>query len=214
MARIITFDKEEVLKAAMLLFWQKGYADTSMQDIEKTMKLNRPSIYNTFGNKRDLFLQALNHYLRIEVSKVIFQLENTTTTSARVAIRNALFEVINIIYNTENPGGCLVVLSLLESHQHDKETKKILDDVLIQIRDAVSARLKQGEENHEFNHPIDHQETAIRFVALEMGMCVMAKANFPKKDLERLVDLTVQSIFGQDLTLETSENEKTNHKFI
>lgn len=212
MARIITFDKEKVLKAAMLLFWEKGYADTSMQDIEKAIKLNRPSIYNTFGNKRDLFLQALNHYLRIEVSKVIFQLENTT--SAKTAIKSALNEVIKIIYNAENPGGCLVVLSVLESHQHNMETKKILDDVLIQIRDAVSARLKQGEENHEFNHPIDHQETAVRFVALEMGMCVMAKANFPKKDLEKLVDLTVQSIFDQDLTLETSENEKINHNFI
>ncbi len=196
MARTISFDKEKALESVMLLFWKKGYADTSIQDIEKVMKLNRTSIYNTFGKKQDLFLQSLNHYLKMVVSKVIFQLENTT--SAKVAIRNALFEVINIIYSTENteyPGGCLVVLSLLESSQHNKDTKKILDDVLIQIRDAVSARLKQGEENHEFSHPIDHQETAIRFVTLEMGMCVMAKANFPKKDLERLVDLTVQSIF-------------------
>ena len=94
-------------------------------------------------------------------SSNIFQLENTT--SARVAIRNALFEVINIIYGTENteyPGGCLVVLSLLESSQHNKDTKKILDDVLIQIRDAVSARLKQGEENNEFEDEFTEAEIA------------------------------------------------------
>ncbi len=197
MARTITFNKEEALEAVMQLFWKKGYADTSIQDIEKVMKLNRPSIYNTFGNKQDLFLLALNHYLKIVVSRVIFQLENTT--SSKVAIKNALYEVINIIYNDknpENPGGCLVVLSLLESHQHNKETKKILDDVLIQIRDAVLTCLKQDEESDKSNILLSHQDAATKFVALEMGMCVMAKANFPRKDLERLVDLTVQSIFG------------------
>ena len=77
-----------------------------------------------------------------------------------------------------------MVLSVLESHQHNKETKNILDDMLIKLRNAVSARLKQGEENYEFTHLIDHQDIAVRFVALQMGMVVMAKANFPKKNLE------------------------------
>ena len=55
MARTKAFDERRALIAAMLVFWEKGYEATSMQDLEQAMGLRRTSIYNAFGNKRSLF---------------------------------------------------------------------------------------------------------------------------------------------------------------
>ena len=62
MARKIEFDRDEALKKSMILFWEKGYENTSMQDLVTTLEINRFSIYNTYGDKKALFHQALEYY--------------------------------------------------------------------------------------------------------------------------------------------------------
>ena len=57
-----TFDEDKVIEAAMLLFWEKGYTDTSMADLLKVTGLSKGSFYNAFGSKHDLFLKALLKY--------------------------------------------------------------------------------------------------------------------------------------------------------
>src|ERR1700749_432635 len=64
MARIKEFDTNEVLDKAISLFWDKGYNACSMQDIVEGLGLSRSSIYETFGDKRQLFLDALKKYQR------------------------------------------------------------------------------------------------------------------------------------------------------
>ena len=57
-----TFDEDKAVEAAMLLFWEKGYTDTSMADLLKTTGLTKGSFYNAFGSKYDLFVKALLKY--------------------------------------------------------------------------------------------------------------------------------------------------------
>lgn len=62
MARPLAFDPDEKLQLAMKLFWQKGYANTSITDITDALGINRFSLYNTFGDKDALYRAALEHY--------------------------------------------------------------------------------------------------------------------------------------------------------
>lgn len=62
MARKLEFDRDRVLQKAMRLFWEKGYESTSMEELVNVMEINRFSIYNSFGDKKALFLEALAHY--------------------------------------------------------------------------------------------------------------------------------------------------------
>lgn len=63
MPKTILFDKDEVLEKVTLLFWEKGYNGTSMQDLVDVTGLSRSSFYNTFkGGKFELFIEALKHY--------------------------------------------------------------------------------------------------------------------------------------------------------
>lgn len=57
-----TFDKNEALEAAMTIFWEKGYDGASMKDLTSAMGINSPSLYATFGDKHQLYLQAIDHY--------------------------------------------------------------------------------------------------------------------------------------------------------
>ena len=62
MPRRKEFDREEVLLKAMMVFRDKGYAATSMQDLVRRMGINRFSLYQTFKSKHELFVQALHAY--------------------------------------------------------------------------------------------------------------------------------------------------------
>ncbi|CAH8240650.1 hypothetical protein VAE122_3070031 [Vibrio aestuarianus] len=63
MARKSNFDRDEKLLAAMHLFWQKGYANTAISDLVDTLKINRFSLYNTYGDKQKLYYEAIDKYL-------------------------------------------------------------------------------------------------------------------------------------------------------
>jgi len=193
MARTKNFDENQALESAMYLFWEKGYAETSIQELEKVMNLKRTSIYNTFGNKRNLFQRSLMFYLNTVLVHFVTVLEEGNT--ARQAVKNALNEVVELHFNPNNPGGCMVVLSLLESHQHDVKTNEILDGALMQLRDAVIRVLKRGNKKGEFERKIQYQSFANQVVALITGCIVLAKANFSRSELEKVNTASVRALF-------------------
>ena len=71
------FDPEIALERAMQLFWAKGYASTSLNELLATMEIGRKSLYDTFGNKRALFIRALYRYSHAIVSEIDSGLNNT-----------------------------------------------------------------------------------------------------------------------------------------
>lgn len=62
MGRTKQFNREEVLDATVQLFWKKGYADTSLSDIEKATGVNKSGLYSEFKDKDDIFLESLKRY--------------------------------------------------------------------------------------------------------------------------------------------------------
>ena len=70
------FDPEIALDKAMQLFWAKGYAATGLSELLATMKIGRKSLYDTFGNKRALYIKALDRYSQTVVSEIHRGLDN------------------------------------------------------------------------------------------------------------------------------------------
>src|SRR5712671_3105788 len=75
MARQKEFNREEALQKAMEVFWSRGYEAASIQDLVKHMGINRQSLYDTFGDKHALYLQALDRYSALEGRKLLLLLE-------------------------------------------------------------------------------------------------------------------------------------------
>src|SRR5271163_1223180 len=63
MGRPKNFSREEVLEKAMPIFWKHGFADTSLQELERATGVNKSGLYSEFRNKEDLFVACLRHYL-------------------------------------------------------------------------------------------------------------------------------------------------------
>ncbi len=70
------FDPEIALDKAMQLFWAKGYAATGLNELLETMEIGRKSLYDTFGNKRALYVKALHRYSQTVVGEIDRELNN------------------------------------------------------------------------------------------------------------------------------------------
>ena len=194
MARTRKFDENQALAAALRLFWEKGYAATSLQDLERGMGLNRTSIYNAFGNKRSLFKRCLALY----IGQVETMLESIigAAASSREAIKNWLAFVIDFSFNPETPGGCLVILSALERHQHDLETKDMVAALFRREREMVQNLLAAGVKQGEFSPGFDCAGVAAAITATTSGMVVMTMADAPVSVLQEVFRAVMRLLDG------------------
>lgn len=177
------------MAAAMHLFWEKGYAATSLQDLEEATGLKRTSIYNTFGNKRTIFQKTLLLY-RLQVEELLAAIMKEEAT-CRKALARWLRAIIDMHFSKDTPGGCLMILSVLEGSQHDQETKEMAAVLFRKERDMVAARLEQGVRDGELPQDFDSDAVAGAISAASSGLMVLAMADYPRKALEEIGHATL-----------------------
>lgn len=189
MARTRQFDERSVLIAATLEFWEKGYEGTSMQDLEDAMGLTRTSIYNAFGNKRQLFERVLACYQESVLAALFVEMDGAP--DIREGVRHLLNAVLAIHFDEDNPGGCLVVLSVLESEQHDEHSRAMLEQTMQELKRALQSRLSKAKQSGELAKELDVAAMATTIAATMAGMMVLGKANFPKSALRKTIKQVV-----------------------
>jgi TetR/AcrR family transcriptional repressor of nem operon len=190
MARTRQFDERQVLIAAMLVFWEKGYEGTSIQDLEKAMGLKRTSIYNTFGNKRSLFERVVSCY-RESVMGALFDAMDQAP-DIRTGVKRLLNAALDIHFNEDYPGGCLVVLSVLESGQHDEHSTAVLENTIKELKQGLQARLTKAKRRGELAPDLDTGSTATTIATSMTGMMVLGKAHFRRSDLKKTINQVLQ----------------------
>jgi TetR/AcrR family transcriptional repressor of nem operon len=124
MARPKEFDESKALREAMMLFWEKGYEATSMRDLMRRMQINRASLYGTYGDKRALFLRALQEYEQAFGYRTL--LERARQGSPIEAIKSLFAEIIRSLMKISSvrKRGCLIQNTALELSPHDLEVGK------------------------------------------------------------------------------------------
>jgi len=183
MPRVKLFDKDDVLKKAMLLFWDKGYHATSIQNLVTALGINRGSLYDTFGGKKNLFEQALALYCNhnIKITREFLQSEE----SVKLAIKK-LFQVF-IDDSVEDKKGCFVVNTTTELSCEDD----IINAALLHNKDNFEAMfcecLKKGQESGEISQDKDIKSLSYMIYVLFSGIRVVARL---EKDNQRLHKLS------------------------
>ncbi|MDQ0879330.1 TetR/AcrR family transcriptional regulator [Peribacillus sp. V2I11] len=187
MARSKEFDEKAVLRKAMELFWEQGYEKTSMQDLVDHMGIHRRSIYDTFGDKRSLFLASLNHYEELIVN------EMESIISSTSSIKQAICDVFIFILNPieQYPKGCLSVNAAIELSLLDKEIGRIVTKMFNRTEDMFNNLIKRGQTSGELSKEIDSDNTS-RFLHNNLvGIRVLIKTNYNKKELEGIITLAL-----------------------
>ncbi|MEN8107745.1 MAG: TetR/AcrR family transcriptional regulator [Pseudomonadota bacterium] len=189
MARTKQFDERQALVSAMLVFWEKGYEGTSIQDLEAALGLNRTSIYNAFGNKREIFERVMACYKESVMSALFTDMDSAP--NIKEGTRRLLNAALDIHFDEDNPGGCLVVLSVLESGQHDEQSQASLQQTIQDLKKALQVRLSRAKKAGELSKDLDVGSTATTIGTTMAGMMVMGKANFTKTALKKTINQVV-----------------------
>lgn len=189
MARTKQFDERQALVSAMLVFWDKGYEGTSINDLEQAMGLNRTSIYNAFGNKSAIFERVMSCYKESVMSELFARLDSAP--DIREGVRRMLNAALDIHFDDDNPGGCLVVLSVMEGGQHDAQSQASMQQTIHELKTALQTRLGKAKKSGELSKHLDAGATATTIATTMTGMMVMGKANFTRASLKKTVNQVV-----------------------
>lgn len=147
MPRHREFDRYEALQAAMELFWQKGYGDTSMEDIVERTGVSRYGIYSEFGSKHGLFIEALDRYYEVVAGWRVGPLEQA---DAGLKELRAFWEFfIELADAPEAAMGCLMCNTATELGPFDAEAEqrvaKYFARMCAGFRNAIDNAIRNGE---------------------------------------------------------------------
>jgi TetR/AcrR family transcriptional repressor of nem operon len=188
MARRKEFDPDKALERAMLLFWLRGYKETSVRDLCDHMGIKKGSLYDTFGSKRSLYLAALNRYQKMYKPPSDLVQKSGSAKSAIAAIfnQNADFSV-----NDKDCRGCFVVNTIVELASNDEEFALIGFTVRHEYEEMFHRLLIAAQEMGEITPNRDLIALA-RFLTNAMfGLRVTAKTTRDRVILEDIVNSTL-----------------------
>lgn len=122
MARNVEFNEEEAIQKAMLVFWEKGYHGTSLRDLTDAMKINSSSLYNTIGDKNELYIRTILHYTN----------QRQKDLQQRISLKKTAFEILTAYVKdaikviTDDKNGCMAIKAAFEMGNENQRVKEIL----------------------------------------------------------------------------------------
>jgi TetR/AcrR family transcriptional repressor of nem operon len=174
----------------MQVFCEHGYLGGSIQDLEDAMGLKCTSIYNAFGNKRAFFERVTACFKESVMAKLFAGMD--AAPNIRDGIRRLPGSALDSHFDEANPGGCLVVIPVLESGQHDSHSRALLQQTIQDLRNALRSRLNHARKAGELAPDPDTAATAATIATTMTGMMVMGKANFTRAALKKTVNQVVR----------------------
>lgn len=185
------FDREVALEAAMLLFWEQGFEQTTIDDLARAMGLSTSSLYSTFGDKEALFLSALDLYQTSRGRYTTTALEGRT--SARDAFQR-LFEVAAYeLTRPKQPRGCMLALSMMTSSPGYRPLQRELKRRRAVSSQAFVSRLEEAVRVKELPRSIDLVALASFLMTTLAGMSLQARGGATKDDLLRIATIALRA---------------------
>jgi TetR/AcrR family transcriptional repressor of nem operon len=198
MARPKEFDQDKALRKAIRLFSQQGFAATSTDELMRAMGVGRQSMYDTFGDKRALFLSALEMYVTESVDAINMELEKPG--SALSAVRNALvtFAERSDLSSAE---GCMGLNAISEFGQRDASVTRITRNAARLQRQTLLRVLTRAKNEGELTSDADLDSLAGFFESTLAGIRMSAKAGKSRQALRNIATVAGRAYMGSDRRL-------------
>lgn len=193
MARPKEFEEQEALTKALEVFWRRGYASTSMQDLTDAMQISRQSLYDTFGDKHTLYLSTMQHYIDTigrHWLMPLFQEDNI-----RVAMRQTFENIVNESVTDPFGAGCFTVNAAIELAPSDSEVTECLLQAVCATETCFYNALSVAQAQGELPHETDARAMASFFLNAVRGLRVMARFKPERKAMQDIVEVTL-SVLG------------------
>lgn len=179
------FDQDEVVDAAMALFWQHGYEATSLTHLLDAMSLSRSSFYHSFHSKHALFLCCLERYRARTVADLETRLQRAP--SGKAFLEEALYWAIEEAMEATPPRGCLIMNTATEFAQRDEGIAATVSGALDEYRSIFRRAVERGQSEGSVSQDLDGADLAGYLVSAMSGLRTMVKAGTDAVTLKRMV---------------------------
>jgi TetR/AcrR family transcriptional repressor of nem operon len=193
MARPVEFNEHKVLTSAMEQFWRDGFEASSVQKLLDCTGINRGTLYNSFGDKETFFKSCVDHYNKLVGAQIQVSLKNSNL-KAWDAI-SKFFEVsFTEVSNKHRGMGCLLVNTLCESINYDKEMKKIARSSFAAIRKPLLDRLTEAKKAKKLAKGVTAEFAADVLMNSLHGLRVNSRDGKSSKQLIELAKFSMSSL--------------------
>jgi AcrR family transcriptional regulator len=177
------FNLEEALDRSLLLFWEKGFQNTSLDEIAEVVGVKKPSLYAAFGDKEMLFRKVLQRY-SAKLSEPVQALDRYDD------IREAIDAFIELGMaggcSRGHPRGCLLASAFADSTLLPPNLAKEIKALVNQADQAVTRRLKKAVRDGQLPAEFDVKGTARFLMTLMHGIALRLRAGERRSDLRRM----------------------------
>ncbi len=193
MARNREFILEEVLENAMSIFWKKGYAATSITDLMNATGLAKGSIYKAFGDKHQLYLQALDFYLANTKREYKASLNQGVTVVD--AIKHWIVDGAHLLdTSTGQQNGCMAINSGIEMSEQFAQISKKLEAHRFYVFKLLIKKVELGQEAGEIRSDMSAEKITSIIGTFQMGINAGMGYVFNKQIVENLADALLETI--------------------
>jgi TetR/AcrR family transcriptional regulator, transcriptional repressor for nem operon len=191
MSRAKEFDPEVALTIAMEVFWRLGYEHTSIEILMGEMRISKQSLYDTFGDKRSIYLQALNQYRKMTNGSLRKLFAADRSVKGGFA---KLFQSMVSESKAQHERGCLLLSANLASAIDDAEIKKFLRANQREVEGIFQAALAEAKRRGGLERGKDPAALAKFFVATIQGMRALARLNHDRQELENIAAVALKAL--------------------
>jgi TetR/AcrR family transcriptional regulator, transcriptional repressor for nem operon len=193
MPRTKAFDEKVALEKAMLVFWKEGYHAASMEMLVEAMGISRSSFYDTFGDKKQLYLAALRLFQsqsQQQNAKTLAQSGPSPKAQITAVLQFSLEEALN----DPDTKGCMMANATAEMATADADVYKFLKENACALESFFTQLIQLGQEIGQFNPAFDSATAANYLVNYIHGMRLVCKTKPDPQKMRQGLELVLAGL--------------------
>jgi len=177
------YDPDRALVRATESFWRGGFAGTSLDDLSAATGMNRPSLYGAFGDKRDLYLAALDRYVEVARADMAEALSDDLPLAA--ALGRVYSRALDLYFaNPDAPLGCFLIGTAATEAARDATVRARLGSGLRELTRAFERRVRSARSKGELGPDADPRVLADLAGAVLHSLALRSRAGDSRASLE------------------------------
>lgn len=181
------FDEQKAIRAALNVFWKKGFAGATCGDLFKAMGINSGSMYAAFGDKDAIYERALDQFCQDVAGPALESLNGDGSPLENI---KAMLLAWQQFMSSPRCNGCFIDNTLIEFGAEKKGAAALARRATRRLQDAIENQLKAAQEIGELSSDINPTEMAVFLINTKQGLSVMARAGASKHSIEAVIKTT------------------------
>jgi len=192
MPRAREFNESDALQKATITFWENGYEATSYDDLVNSTGVSRYGLYSAFGDKKEFFLRALDHYIENNREEML------GTLGEKDASLPDIFSYFGRLQDKmddpEKRVGCMLCNTAIEMAQHDQEAEAKVNEIFSEIKVYFAKALTNAAKKGELAKTSNPDKLADYLVGLMMGGAMLVRSPMARQRIKNYIE-TGLSVF-------------------